>query len=235
MKYWYFVMCLWLMQSVQGQQELNDVLQNFVSKEGLVDYKGLAKNAVKLKSWTDFVAKTGVNKNWSNNKKKAFWINVYNAYTLQLIVDNYPIESITKISKNGLTAWKIPFAIVGNKAYTLDAIEHEILRKKFNDPRIHVGVNCASISCPKLANFAFTEKNLDKALDKLMNDFINDAHRNKLNTNRVQVSQIFNWFQLDFTKKGSLIDYLNRFSKVRIDSNASIDYLTYNWNLNDNL
>ena len=136
------------------------------------------------------------------------------------------------IKKEGKTAWKIPFAKVGGKTYTLDYIEHEILRKQLFDPKIHVGVNCASTSCPKLGNFAFTESNISEKLNMLMKDFINDSSRNKISTKKVEISEIFNWFQEDFTKNGSVIDYLNRFSKTKIKSDAKITYLPYNWALN---
>ena len=137
----------------------NDLLQKNVTEDGIVDYKSLKENEAKLDSYITYLEKTSPEKSWSENKQKAFWINAYNAYTVKLILENYPLKSIMNIKKKGKDAWNIPFAKVGNKTYTLNHIEHEILRKNFNDPRIHVGVNCASGSCPQLGNFAFTEQN----------------------------------------------------------------------------
>ena len=136
------------------------------------------------------------------------------------------------IKKKGKDAWNIPFAKVGNKTYTLNHIEHEILRKNFNDPRIHVGVNCASGSCPQLGNFAFTEQNYETKTNKLMKKFVNDTSRNKISKKKVQISSIFDWFKGDFTKNGSVIDYLNKYSDIKISSKAKISYLKYDWTLN---
>ena len=136
------------------------------------------------------------------------------------------------INYDGKTAWKTPFVKVGGKTYTLDHVEHEILRKKFKDPRIHVGVNCASGSCPKLGNLAFTEDNVDSELERLMKDFINDPTRNKLSTKKVEISEIFNWFKGDFTADGSVIDYINKYANKPVNKKAKIKYLTYDWSLN---
>ena len=96
-----------------------------------------------------------------------------------------------------------------------------------------VSVNCASGSCPKLNNKAFTEANVEAELEALMKYFVNDATRNKTsNPKKLALSEIFNWYKADFTKKGSLVDYLNKYSNTKLDPKAKISYLTYNWNLN---
>ncbi|MDT7830808.1 DUF547 domain-containing protein [Flavobacteriaceae bacterium S356] len=210
----------------------NDLLQNHVNEKGDVDYKAFKKDEAKLDTYLASLEKTNTTSFASDNTEMAFWINVYNAYTIKIILSNYPLKSITNIKEDGKTAWKIPFVKAGGKTYTLDYVEHEILRKKFKDPRIHVGVNCASGSCPKLANFAFTAENVDSALESLMKDFVNDTTRNKLKKNSVQISEIFNWFKGDFTTNGSVIDYLNRYSNVAISKKAKIKYLPYDWSLN---
>ncbi|WP_299064758.1 DUF547 domain-containing protein [uncultured Polaribacter sp.] len=211
----------------------NNLLETHVSKKGLVDYKSLKADEAKLATYITYLEDTKPNSSWSVAKQKAFWINAYNAYTLKIILDNYPLKSITDIKEKGKTAWKIPFAKVGGKTYTLDHIEHEILRKNLFDPRIHVGVNCASGSCPKLANMAFTEENIDSALEKLMKEFVNDSSRNKLSEKKVKISSIFNWFKDDFTKEGTVIDYLNKYSDIKINKKAKISYLNYDWSLNE--
>ncbi len=142
------------------------------------------------------------------------------------------MKSIRDIKIDGKIAWKIPFIKVGENTYTLDWIEHEILRKKYNDPRIHVGINCASISCPKLGNFAFSEDNIETALDNLMLEFINNGNRNKISENKLELSKIFDWFSSDFTKNGTLIDYINKYASIKVSEKASIKYLTYDWRLN---
>jgi hypothetical protein len=210
----------------------NDLLQNNVTKDGVVDYKSLKENEAKLDSYISYLEKTTPTGSWSENKQKAFWINAYNAYTIKIILKNYPVKSIMDIKEEGKTAWKIPFAKVGGKTYTLDYIEHEILRKNLFDARIHVGVNCASGSCPKLGNKAFTEENIDRELEKLMKEFINDTSRNKISNKKIQISSIFDWFKADFTKEGSVIDYLNKYSDTKIKKKARTSYLKYDWSLN---
>ena len=227
-----FVAVLIASQCCAQTSIFNELLKKNVTKNGIVDYSSLKKEIPKLDSYISYLEKTSPNNSWSENKQKAFWMNAYNAYTIKIILENYPIKSIMDIKQEGKTAWKIPFAKVGGETYTLDYIEHEILRKKFFDPKIHVGVNCAAVSCPKISNIAFTEENVVTELTRLMNDFINDSSRNKISKEKVEISSIFNWFKDDFNKKGTVIDFLNTYSKTKISPNAKISYLKYDWTLN---
>jgi len=225
--------CMLSFVSIQAQTSIFDsLLQKNVDKTGRVDYQSLKNNETLLDNYLAYIQNNEPTKEWSSNKKKAFWINTYNAYTIKIILNNYPLKSIRDIKIDGENAWKIPFVKVGQKRYTLDQIEHEILRKKFNDPRIHVGINCASVSCPRLWNFAFTEDNIASSLDNLMKVFINDTTRNKISKNNVALSEIFNWFSKDFIKNGTIISYLNTYAAIKISGKASIKYLTYDWSLN---
>ena len=225
--------CMLSFVSIQAQTSIFDsLLQKNVDKTGRVDYQSLKNNETLLDNYLAYIQNNEPTKDWSSNKKKAFWINTYNAYTIKIILNNYPLKSIRDIKIDGKTAWKIPFVKVGQKRYTLDQIEHEILRKKFNDPRIHVGINCASVSCPRLWDFAFTEDNIASSLDNLMKVFINDTTRNKISKNNVALSEIFNWFSKDFIKNGTIISYLNTYAAIKISEKASIKYLTYDWSLN---
>ena len=229
-----FILSIFLSVSVIAQTStFNTLLNKHVDTKGNVNYKALKKNEATLDSYLAYLNQTTPSSSWSKNKQKALWINAYNAYTIKLILENYPLKSITKIKKKGKNAWKIPFAKVGGKTYTLDHIEHNILRKKLFDPRIHVGVNCASGSCPKLHNKAFTAKNVDSELESLMKQFINDSKRNKLNKKKtIHISEIFNWFKGDFTKEGSIVDYINKYADEKVASDAKIHHLPYDWNLN---
>ena len=225
--------CMLSFVAIQAQTSIFDsLLQKNVDKTGRVDYQSLKNNETLLDNYLAYIQNNEPTKDWSSNKKKAFWINTYNAYTIKIILNNYPLKSIRDIKIDGKTAWKIPFVKVGQKRYTLDQIDHEILRKKFNDPRIHVGINCASVSCPRLWNFAFTEDNIASSLDNLMKVFINDTTRNKISKNNVALSEIFNWFSKDFIKNGTIISYLNTYAAIKISEKASIKYLTYDWSLN---
>ena len=218
----------------QSQSSIFDaILKTHVDKKGKVDYEGLKKNKAFLDVYLQDLEKTIPGKNWSSNKAKAFWLNVYNAYTLKLILDTYPLSKLTEIKRNGKTAWQISFVKVGKQTYTLDYIEHKVLRRWHDDPRIHVGLNAASTSGPRFVNFVFTEENIDDKLDLLMKRFINDGTKNKITLNKVELSQVFNWYQEDFTHKKTLIQYINKYSIVKANDDATISYLEYDWTLND--
>ncbi|MGB1294286.1 MAG: DUF547 domain-containing protein [Flavobacteriales bacterium] len=212
--------------------ELNKTLQKHVSVNGIVNYKALKADQTSLNKYITY-AKTAPVKTWSAKKQKAFWMNVYNAYTLKVIVDHMPLKSITDIKENNKDAWHLSIVEVGGKKYTLDQVENKILRVDFNDPRIHVGINCASYSCPQLYNKAFTESNVESTLEILTKKFVNDTKRNQITSTTVKLSEIFNWFKGDFTKNGSLIQFLNKYSKTKIKADAKIEFLTYNWSLNN--
>ena len=229
------IACLFLFVSIQAQTEIfNNLLQKNVDSKGNVNYANLKKEEGKLDTYLAYLEKTTPSSSWSKNKQKAFWINAYNAYTIKTILNNYPTKSITKIKIKGKTAWKASIAKVGGKTYSLDHIEHQILFKKFFDPRIHVGVNCASGSCPKLHNVAYTEGNIDSTLEKLTKAFVNDPKRNKITkANSIQVSEIFNWFKVHFTKNGgTVIGFINKYSNTKVSPKARVSYLSYDWSLN---
>lgn len=209
------------------------LLKSYVDNNGNVDYKGLRKSKPVLQVYLDDLEKNIPGKKWSSNKAKAFWINVYNAYAIKLILESYPLKKITDIKRNGKNAWKIPIAKVGGQVYSLDFIEHKILRRWHDDPRIHVGLNSASKSGPKFVNFIFTEKNIDTKLNLLMTNFINDSTKNKISSDKVQISKVFEWYKEDFTYKTKLIEYLNKYSTSKANDNAQISYLDYDWSLND--
>jgi hypothetical protein len=113
--------------------------------------------------------------------------------------------------------------------YSLDDIEHGIIRKQFREPRIHFAVNCASLSCPPLQNRAYTAKNIDTLLEKATKEFIN-SRENSIQVNSVELSSIFKWYAEDF---GNIIAFVNRYSTVKVDNTAQISYKEYDWNLND--
>jgi len=206
----------------------NFMLNSFVSSSGVVNYKGIIKQKGLIEKSSKFYIENPAQNFWSQNKKIAYWMNAYNFFTIKLIIDNYPVKSIKDI-KN---AWDGHFFKIGEKMYSLNDIEHKILRK-MNDPRIHFGINCASFSCPPLLNKAFTPENVNKELDILAKRFINDKQRNNISENKIQLSKIFQWFGKDFKREGTLIAFLNKYADITINSNAKKTYLKYNWNLNE--
>jgi len=206
----------------------NSLLSENISDKGNTNYKGFIRHKHILKSYLTSLSENMPTEKWTKEDKLAYWMNAYNAFTIKLIIDNYPTKSIKDI-KN---AWDSRFFKLGEKWYNLNDIEHKILRK-MNDPRIHFGINCASFSCPPLLNRAFTATTVNNDLDYLAHQFINDKKRNVISENTIQVSKIFQWFSKDFKTEGSLIDYLNKYSDIIIKSNAKKSYLKYDWNLNE--
>jgi hypothetical protein len=206
------------------------MLQSHVDVNGGVNYVAFSKEVNKLDSYLKILSANAPKNEWSKPEQMVFWINAYNAFTIKLVLDNYPVESIMKIEAG--KAWDKKFIAIGTKIYSLNQIEHEILRKDFIDPRIHFALNCAALSCPKLHNKAFNSNNLEVQLEKLSREFINNSEKNQFKAESIKISQIFNWYAEDFTKEGKLLDFLNRYSKQPIQNNASISYLEYDWKLN---
>ena len=215
------------------------LLQQHVAANGNVDYKGFQKDRKELQLYLDQLS-AGIPdpKTWSREEQLAYWINAYNAYTVKLIVDNYPIKSIKDL--NGKisvplvnTIWDDKFFTLGGEKYSLNDIEHRILRKEFEEPRIHFAINCASRSCPKLRREAYTATKLEQQLEEQTRSFINDPSHNRITPDKPKVSAIFDWFGGDFKQKGTLADFINRYAKVKIKPGATISYLDYDWRLNE--
>ncbi len=205
----------------------NKILKQNVSEAGNVNYDAIKKNWSSLRSYLQSLGENMPDDDWSENEKLAYWMNAYNAMTIDLILRHQPLESIKDI-KN---PWEQRFWKLGDKYYNLDEIEHQILRK-MNDPRIHFGINCASFSCPPLLNEAFTAGKVDNQLETLAVKFINDPKRNKIGPDRVEISKIFDWFAKDFKQRGSVIDFLNNYATTQISADAKVRYMDYDWTLN---
>lgn len=210
-------------------EKWNTLLKKHVAVNGDVDYKSFNADSDTLNNYLKHLAQNPPAKNWTKNEKLTYYINLYNAGTVKLILDNYPLKSIKDIN----SPWGKKRILIGEKKISLGDLEHKILRK-MNEPRIHFAINCASYSCPKLLNKAFTAKNLDKQLTAATRGFIFDMTKNEISTNKaIQLSKIFKWYKSDFTNNGSLIDYLNRFLEDKISENTKIEFLDYNWSLNE--
>jgi len=222
-----------------SHQIWDELLRSSVKPDGMVDYKRFIQDKVKLDQYLKLISENAPDRNtWSESEQLAYWINAYNAFTVKLIVDNYPVKSIRDLGpalKMPMIndVWHYKFFEIGGIETSLDEIEHGILRKEFDEPRIHFAINCASVSCPSLLNEAFVAGKLESQLSKVAAEFINDPRRNKIAGDQAQLSSIFSWFKEDFTKRGTLIDFLNRYSEVKMKPSARISYLDYNWKLNE--
>ena len=185
---------------------------------------------------------------WTKKQRYAFWINVYNAHTIQKVVDNYPLKSIRKLDRAFGLKSIFDREFIPMNAFdpsgkgdelSLNDVEHEILRARFQDARVHAAINCASYSCPPLLDEAFVADRLDEQLAKQMTAFVRDRKRNRLNPDddELELSEIFKWFAEDFERDaGSVREYVVRFSppeQAEAIRKAKIRYLDYDWDLND--
>jgi hypothetical protein len=223
-------------QKAPSHQQWDRLLKKHVNASGMVSYKGFQKDKAELDAYLKILSDNAPQNGWSEAEQKAYWINAYNAYTIALILKHYPVKSIKdiggKIYKVN-TPWDIKFINIGGKKYDLNNIEHGILRKKYNDPRIHFALVCAAVSCPRLRNETYTAAQLNAQLDDAGKEFLNDRSKNRVNTDKAELSKYFSWYGGDFTKNGSLADYINKYSATKINSKTRISYLDYNWSLNE--
>ncbi len=200
-----------------------------VSEDGKVDYDGFMRDSSQLYQYFRQLSENPPQENWSREEKLAYWINAYNAYTIKLIIDSYPVKSIKEIED----PWNKKFFKIDGVWHSLGELEHKILRK-FGDPRIHFAINCASISCPVVWNRAYSADNLHTALDQQTAKFINDPIRNTITDKVVNVSKIFSWYKKDFKVNGGDVkDFINRYATVKITNQPKKGYKDYDWALNE--
>lgn len=234
----------------QENTELWDQLLTQYVNNGYVDYQNWSKQTEALESYMRYLSQVSMDEfnHWSDQDQIAFLINAYNAITIQFILEYYPVKSIKDIP--GVWDKKV-FFLLGQER-TLNEIEHQMLRKNYSEPRIHFAVVCASISCPKLQNYAFVGSHLDSQLNQAMNDFLRDSNKNFFNfkEKKIKLSKIFKWFQSDFEqsdvdpnikklykKEAPLVQFLSnnmpkKYQYLISNQKLKIDYLSYDWGLN---
>ncbi|NIM20194.1 MAG: DUF547 domain-containing protein [Candidatus Latescibacteria bacterium] len=239
-----------------------DVLQRFVDERGRVGYEGLKANRENLDAYAAAIASLSLEtyETWSDEEKLAFWMNTYNALTLKLIVDRYPIESSFFTSmvfpKKSIRqipgAWDDVEFIVMGKPMVLDEIEHEIIRKRFGEPRIHMALVCAAISCPILRNEPYDSAHINEQLSEQSRSFVADPSKFRIDKENgvVYLSKIFDWYGDDFVgkygsqsgsnnrKEEAVIDFVKRHlpeedQTYLAEGSYDIRYLKYDWTLND--
>ena len=225
-----------------------------------VDYRGFAADRARLAAYLASLSAVGVGEyvSWSKPQQDAFLANAYNAFTVEKILTRYPnLKSIRDFGLVFGNPWKDRFFTLLGRPQHLDGIEHETMRAPgvFDDPRVHVAVNCASIGCPMLAPQAFTAEKLDAQLEDLMRRFLSDRTRNRYDprTNTLELSRLFDWYADDFKKGGvSFLGYPGfaslaalgaRYADVLADTDADrsalraqrapIRFVDYDWSLND--
>ncbi|MCD6585180.1 MAG: DUF547 domain-containing protein [Desulfobacteraceae bacterium] len=213
-----------------------DLLAKYV-ENGVVDYAGFKKDEKKLDRYLAFLESTDI-PGLSRKEQMAFYINVYNAWTIKLILSEYPgVESIKDLGGFFSGPWKKKFVQLNGKTITLDHIEHDILRPTYKDPRIHFAVNCASKGCPPLIPEPYDGNRLDEQLDRSTREFINDSKRNYLAGDKLYVSSIFKWFSEDFNDDviGFFVKFADDPLKKQLQARKNqmkVKYLDYDWMLN---
>lgn len=230
------------------------VVKEYV-KGGMVDYAGMKANPGELDQYLAALArvKEAEFDSWSESRKLAYLINLYNAATLRLILDEYPLKSIKDIGNFFKGPWDQPVVPLFGETITLDTLEHDILRKDFSEPRIHMALVCAAMGCPPLRSEAYTAANLDTQLDDQAVQFLNNPIKFRIDRqkNEVRLSPIFKWYGDDFIEKYTPSDgyeklnkkeravlhfcsaYLRSEDKLYVKSHRySVKYLDYDWSLN---
>lgn len=225
------------------------ILKNYVvSDKGIssFQYSRLKNNKNDLQAFESYLNELSLVtendfQNLNPHDQLAFLINAYNAFTVKLVIDHYPTKSIKDLGSLFQSPWKKKFFKLLQKKMHLDEIEHEMIRKKFNEPRIHFAVNCASKSCPPLRSEAFVGHKLENQLDDQTMVFLNDARRNKFDSAKkiLALSKIFEWYGEDFVKKSGSIKAFVK-SKLKLSDQQKIifdqsemKYFDYDWSLNE--
>jgi len=223
-----------------------DFLQRYVSQGpngiNLVDYQGVTVGDREsldryLESLTGMEATS-----LSRASQKPFWINLYNALTVQVVLEHYPVDSIKDIDISpgffSSGPWDTKLVTIEGEELSLNDIEHRILRPVWQDPRIHYGVNCASIGCPNLQRKAFTAQDTDGLLDKAAREYVNHPRGVSVEDGDLVVSSIYDWFQEDFGgSEAGVIEHLMQYAepglKQQLQGFDDIDDDRYDWSLND--
>ncbi|MEP0545902.1 MAG: DUF547 domain-containing protein [Rhodothermales bacterium] len=221
------------------------LLADVVDERGFVDYAALAADPAPLDGYLGRLAATDPSA-LSDDDRLAFWLNVYNAYTLKLVVDNYPIDSIHDVVSGAFiplvnTPFKVEFVTVGGDVMTLDGVEHGTIREEFDEPRIHFALVCAAISCPPLRAEAYVGDRLDTQLEEQGRIFLSNPAKNRVpaDAETIRLSKIFDWFGGDFGDDDAALQafiapYFDGDVRDRLARGAyDIEFLSYDWSLND--
>lgn len=228
---------LFLLAALPASAGLNEVLSARVH-EGRVDYAGLKKDPSGLDAWLAAAAATDENefKGRSREARLAFLINLYNAATLRLILDRYPIASIRDIGPawDPNKAWKLPVVMVFGRTVTLNQVEHEMIRPVFNEPRAHFALVCAAKGCPPLRSEAYDGVRLDAQLDDQARTFLSQRAKNDASKagETAYLSPIFKWYMKDFGgSKKSVLRFVNKW--LPVEEAWEVDWTAYDWSLNE--
>lgn len=220
-------------------EQFSKVLKNNTKKienQVLVNYKQLKKHPEELIAYTEQLEDLSKKEfdQFSKNQKLAFWINAYNAYTLQIIIRNYPVKSIKDIGSLFSSTWSKEFIPLFGKKMSLDNIEHDTIRKNFKEPRIHFAVNCASLGCPSLLQEAFNSEHLSAQLEAATKNFLGNKSKNFYRSpdKVLYISKIFKWYGADFNAKyKGHMNFIRKY--IKVPKSTPVEWNEYDWNLNE--
>jgi len=221
---------------VQVNEPYNAFLKTYVKPTdgvNLVAYQDVTDtDAAALETYIENLANIEISE-FSDAELMAYWFNLYNAVTLDLILDNYPVDSIKDISD----PWSQKLVNVRGATMTLDEIEHETLRENYDEPRIHFAVNCASVGCPNLKTTAWVAETLEADLQQAAKDYISSPRGIMVNDGLIRASEIFDWYEEDFGENDEeVLTYLAQFAsgekKTAMQNANEIDGYEYDWSLN---
>lgn len=225
----------WAEEKTVDHRLYGELLQKYV-KDGFVNYKGLKTEEPKLDQYLQLLDATNPDE-LGRNEQFALYANTYNAYTLKLILQHYPVESIKDTGSLLKSPWKIEFVKIGGETMTLDDVEHNILRPHFQDARVHFAINCAAKDCPLLMSKPYRGDSLDEQLEYNTRAFLNNPKKTYLDGNTLYVSRIFKWFGDDFNNDP--LNFVLKFAegdfKKQLEAKKDqikIKYLDYDWSLN---
>lgn len=218
------------------------VLEQFVSTNG-VDYSALKARPVDLNTYLDEIARVTEDefKGWSEPQQLALLVNLYNAATLRLVIDHYPVTGIRKIGGWFTSPWELPVVRLWGLTNSLDWLEHGIIRPRYAEPRIHFAVVCAAQGCPPLRREPFLAPRLEEQLDDQTRQFLAQRDKNRLDvaTRTLHLSPIFKWYREDFETDGDeLPQFLRPYfdepkARVLDDPKLRIRFTDYDWSLNE--
>ena len=225
--------------------EWNSLLEHYVvpGSDGInrFSYQQLLDSSEDRQRLTDYLIEMSQVeiRRFNRDQQRAYWINLYNALTVDVVLLEYPVYTIRDI-KSGLFSsgpWGRNLIVVENEKLTLDDIEHRILRPIWQDPRIHYAVNCASIGCPNLQPEAFTSANTESLLDRGAVEYVNHPRGAQVTGGKLQVSSIYDWFEADFgDSESGVIEHLRQYARpellAALDGIDEIDNDDYDWMIN---
>lgn len=219
----------------------DQMLRQYVDAQGRVDYQTWQSSAQLLKDWLHQIAQLELNHASDPNLRLALWLNLYNALVIDQILEMYPIRSI-RPTFLGIPNWvaflqffQQPIYQMGGHSYTLNQIEHQIIRPEFRDPRIHFALVCAAVGCPLLRNQAYQPDQVQAQLEDDAQRFINNPQKVRYQPPVLYCSKIFQWYQQDFIQHShSIPQYVQKYLAfpVQLSATTPIRYLSYDWALN---